>query len=79
MSRFIVADADEVLEKEYDDPEFLTEGYGHGDSPSFLVDTKTNEVIWSDGMEPEDASLGRSLRPLVALLNKVADECGGSR
>ena len=32
------------------------------------------KTVWSDGMEPEDATLYRDLKPLVDLLNKEAEE-----
>ncbi len=38
---------------------------------SFLLDTKTATVVFSDAMEPEDATLDRALRPLVDLLNST--------
>lgn len=40
---------------------------------SYLVDTNTNTIVFSDAnIEPEDATLGRRLSPLVDLLNSVA-------
>ena len=39
---------------------------------SELVDTTTGEVVFHDGMEPEDATLYRDLGTLVDLLNANA-------
>lgn len=41
------------------------------DEALYLLDTKTNKIVFCDRMEPEDATLGRALRPLVDLLNEV--------
>lgn len=70
MARFIVVDEAEG----YEDPEGFSEGVEDWNFPSYLVDTKTNEIVFKDGGEPEDASLTRDYRRLVDLLNKVAEE-----
>ena len=44
------------------------------DSYTELVDTKTGEVVGSDGGEPEDNSFGRDWSWVCPLLNKVAEE-----
>ena len=40
----------------------------------YLYDTKQKVVVFVDGIEPEDVSLDRDLKPLVTLLNKVDSE-----
>lgn len=74
MNRFKVCDLEEA--KKYNDPEDYTDIYDPWDSDmrSYLVDTKKGEVVWSDGGEPEDQSLGRDLYGLVQLLNEVSNE-----
>lgn len=64
--RFKVVELEEA--KEYD--EYVCE-WDENDGRSYLLDTKTNEIVFSDAMEPEDATLGRALKPLVDLLNKT--------
>jgi hypothetical protein len=39
-----------------------------------LVDTLTDESVWSDHMEPEDAILVRDLDSLVIMLNEAEEE-----
>jgi hypothetical protein len=70
MSRFIVV-ADP---RGYDDPQGFTEGLDDWDYSEYVVDTKSNQIVFKDGSEPEDASLSRHYRPLVVLLNRVAEE-----
>jgi hypothetical protein len=41
----------------------------YDDMCSYLFDTENNKIVFCDRMEPEDASLGRDLSPLVRLLN----------
>lgn len=55
--------------------EHLDEDY---DYTGFLVDTKTDEIVFSDSMESEDANFRRDLRPLVKLLNQVDRVAQGS-
>ena len=43
-----------------------------GDSGSFLVDTATDEVVFSDDMEICDATLARGIGELVSILNHQA-------
>lgn len=45
------------------------EPYDAWDEASYLLDTKTNMIVFCDRMESEDATLNRDLRPLVDLLN----------
>lgn len=72
MGRFTVLPWDDA--KGYEDPDGLTD-FGHDlDYSSYLIDTETGEVVFCDASEPEDATLGRTYRPLVDLLNKVAAE-----
>lgn len=63
--RYIVVHADERSE---------LDRLGFGDNCWHLVDTETDTVIWSDGMEPEDAILVRDLSDLVDMLNEQAAE-----
>lgn len=44
---------------------------GDRDYSSYLLDTKTNKIVFNDRMEPEDATLDRDLSPLVDLLNET--------
>lgn len=67
--RFKVVDLDEA--KKYNDPHSYVEYASEWDYNNYLVDTATDDVIWSDGMEPEDATLVRDLYFFVDLLNKV--------
>jgi hypothetical protein len=53
-----------ILEDSYDGAE---ESYWES-----LLDTKTGQIVYQDGGEPEDMTLGRNLRGLVDLLNRVA-------
>ena len=63
MARFTIREAEEDEDgNDYDD--FFYE----------LFDALTGEVVFRDGGEPEDQTLSRNLRPLVDLLNKVAEE-----
>ena len=39
----------------------------------YLYDQKTNNIVFCDHMEPEDACLHRDLKPLVDELNKLAN------
>lgn len=71
MKRFIVVGKDEL--DEYNDPHGYSEYGDEWDYPGYLVDVDSQEILWMDQMEPEDATLDRSLSPLVDLLNKVAD------
>jgi hypothetical protein len=48
------------------------EPYDRWDMSGYLVDTITNQIVFCDRMEPEDACLGRDLDPLVTLLNGLA-------
>jgi len=41
---------------------------------NYLLDTKTNDIVFRDGMQPEDAILDRDLRIFVDLLNQVSEE-----
>lgn len=50
--------------------EFVWEGPWGDDFSNYLLDTRTNEIVFSDSMEPEDATLSRDLSPLVTLLNE---------
>jgi hypothetical protein len=43
---------------------------GDDDLATYLLDNKTNEIVFCDRMEPEDATLDRDLAPLVELLNR---------
>lgn len=74
MNRFKVCDLEEA--KGYDDPNDYTDIYDPWDSgiTSFLVDTKKGLVVWADGGEPEDQTLGRNLYDFVILLNEVSNE-----
>lgn len=58
---------------EHKDPhgylEYMSPDY---DTCSFLLNTETDELVWCDRMEPEDATLSRDLRGLVELLNADA-------
>lgn len=68
--RFIVVDNDEA--QNYADPFDYAYPNDHYDVSGFLVDTEKHEVVFCDYMEPEDATLGRDLRPLVDLLNELS-------
>lgn len=82
MQRFEVIDCpDKKWVKEHSDQYRDPQGYLDGyldwfeyEPCSFLYDNLKDEIVWSDRMEPEDASLIRDLNPLVQLLNRVADE-----
>ncbi len=73
--RFKVVTAEEIVEHGWDpdedwvwDPE-----EADLDFKGYLLDTKTNEIVFADGGETEDMTLGRNLGGLVRVLNRVAD------
>jgi hypothetical protein len=74
MARYQICDYQEATN--YQDPqlilpELLDEPWAEDcEGASFLIDTLTGEVVFSDAGEPEDATLARNYRPLVDLLNK---------
>lgn len=68
--RFVVVNTPEAAGRE----DAAAWGLEPGDYGSVLIDTKTDRIVFSDSMEPEDASLGRDLKPLVDLLNEVDKE-----
>lgn len=75
MGRFMLCDHDEtegfVRSGTFHDPEDWLAG-GHSlDFATYLVDTETGVVIWCDHMEPEDATLGRALQPLVRYMEEL--------
>lgn len=78
MARFDILEWEDVLKRklnnEVNDPEGFTDygEYGPEDGVSFLYDNTKERIVYDDMMEPEDACLYRSLRPLVDLLNNVA-------
>lgn len=45
-----------------------------GEEYDVLVDQSTGLVVFEDGGEPEDMTLGRNLAPLVTLINQLARE-----
>lgn len=50
----------------------IREAETYGRSHNELVDTVTGAVIFSDRMEPEDATLTRDLSPLVRQINALS-------
>lgn len=62
QERYLVVHANERSQEEQD---------SFGSDCWHLIDTRTNQTIWSDGLEPEDAVLVRGLRFLVDLLNET--------
>lgn len=74
MPRFKIVDFKEA--QGYDDPNEYAYDTGWNDAEwsYYLVDTKTNEVIYADGGEPEDMTLTRNLGFFVDKMNEVADE-----
>lgn len=67
MSRFKVIHCRDYIDSEGNKPY-------EDDYDCLLIDTTNNEIVFSDSMEPEDATLYRDLYPLVELLNKLAAE-----
>jgi hypothetical protein len=61
--RFVVKSRAELTPSQQDEYEDI-DNY-------FLVDRQTGEVVFTDSMEPEDATLTRDLKPLVKLVNKL--------
>ena len=68
--RFRVCEYEEIREAE----NFAEYDYWDADIRSFLLDTWTNTVVFADGGEPEDQTLGRDLYGLVVLLNRAYPE-----
>ena len=72
MSRFTVVDDTELKEKW---PDQHAEWYSAWDDYAyFLVDTASGKVIYNDGGEPEDMTLGRDLGFFVDMMNDLAQE-----
>lgn len=71
MARFKVVDLEELKAlnpeegAEYDHASYIE------DPRDYLYDTDTGKVIFVDGGEPEDATLGRDLHVFVDLLNEA--------
>lgn len=56
-------------------PNWEAYDYGWGeDWEDYLIDAKTGEIIYKDGGEPEDMTLGRNLSFFVKKMNELADE-----
>lgn len=72
MSRFIVIGYDDLPDYVGPDSWYLDDDPDY-DPCSYLVDTNTNEIVYSDGGEPEDMYLNRNLSVFVDLLNKVSE------
>lgn len=73
MPRFITVDSTQGSLANNADEWIFEEEWESG-WHSYLLDTKTNDIVFSDRMEPEDATLGRDLRRLVNLLNDIDSE-----
>jgi hypothetical protein len=69
MGRFMLCDYEEA--KRFDDPEDWTAFGSDLDFSTYLVDTVAGMVIFCDSMEPEDATLGRALQPLVRYMEEL--------
>lgn len=78
MSRYEVMSLKQAVEAGYNNAgrefDLYADEVDEYDDRQALVDTKWSMVIWVDGMEPEDAILGRSLYPFVNELNRLAQE-----
>lgn len=67
--RFVVLTLQEA--RKFDHTGEWTEGFEDWEYVGFLVDTKTNRIVFSDSMEHKDANFRRAFRPLVELLNEI--------
>lgn len=70
--RYKVVNLEEAAKHDGEVAEML-EWKSNWDDNLYLLDTKTGKIVFNDRMEPEDASLDRDLRPLVTLLNALAE------
>ncbi len=70
MARFIVVGEEEARKA----PNWEDYDYGWDDWLSYLIDTESGEIIYREGGEPEDQTLGRDLRFFVDKMNELADE-----
>lgn len=61
---------------DFQDPKGFLDDFGGTfyEDQCLLYDNLKDEIVWADGMEPEDATLTRDLSPLVVLLNQIAEE-----
>jgi hypothetical protein len=74
MARFEIYTVAQALEKYPENDELLD--YAEWNDPewdSCLIDTAKGEVVWIDGIPPEDATLNRDLSIFVKKLNEVAN------
>lgn len=71
MPRFMVYDKAEAKGcANWEDWDYGEDWY---DWESYLVDTTTDEIIYKDGGEPEDQTLGRDLSFFVDWMNRLAN------
>jgi hypothetical protein len=71
MDRFQIVSEDVAkLAPNWEDYDY---GYDWDDWGDYLIDSKTGEIIYKDGGEPEDMTLGRNLSFFVELANRAAN------
>lgn len=72
MDRYVVVDMAQAADADNASEYMLDEPWDdwQDDCSNYLIDTQTGKIVFCDRMEPEDASLSRSLAPLVRLLNE---------
>lgn len=69
MPRFVVVSEDVAKLA----PNWEAYDYGFEDWNDYLIDSSTGEIIYKDGGEPEDQTLGRDLSFFVSWMNELAD------